>query len=301
MTTGTVDPYLKLPEDINAPKPGYFFNVFWMIHSYMNLVLNTPDATSGPGIVKLYSYRMGVLSPDTSVLESTYIDMLEKGQKKIRKTLDEFANSMISYNLITLIKLISNTLVSDISRGFGDDSCLTADTMRSIYQFCNFYKTVRLPNEKRDDNIDSVVETTHYNATYYTPGISSLSEIITLIETIDVIIRGQIGADEYARRTYLLKILRIIYYVGCRYYRINLLRFNDQNIKRPYMRSLGIQDFTLSAIPFDPILIQSCSDEGSSMSRFGIEYIQSLHAVLSELGGVECIINYPALKPENKE
>lgn len=301
MTTGTIDPYLKLPEDINPPKPGYFFNVFWMIHSYLNLVLNTPNPTAGVGIVKLYSYRMGVVNLDTSVLEETYIRKLEDSSKKVRTTLNEFANSMISYNLVTLYRLISNTLVADIARGFGDNACLTTETMSAIGGFCRFHNVKRSSRDQREDSIVSVVETCRYNAIYHTAGVSSVEEIIALLDTIDKLIQNPPGADEYERRNYTMNLLRIVFFVGCRYYNINLLRFNDQLLKRPYTRNLGINDFTLAAIPFDPTMFVTCADEGSSMSRFGIEYVQSLHAVLSELGGIECTVNFSANDTDNKE
>lgn len=301
MTTGNNQHFYSLPSDINTPKPSYFYNVFWMIHSYINLILNTPDTVTGEGIVKLYSYRMGVLNPDTSVLEATYIQALEKGQRKLRNTLNQFAHSMISYNLATLYRLLNNTLKTDIAKGYGDYQCLTADTLSAIYEFCKFHKTKRSPKDTRYDSINSLVSTCNYNAVYYTPGLPSIAEIISLLETIDILIQSPLGEDEYDRRNTMMNLLRVVFYIGCRYYRVNVLRFNDQHIKRPYTRNIGINNFTLAAIPFDPMMIYSCTDEDGAMSRFGVEYIQSLHAVLSPLGGVECTVNYSALAPTNKE
>jgi hypothetical protein len=274
-----------------------------MIHSYINLILNTPDAVAGKGIVKLYSYRMGVLSADTSVLEEVYINLLEKNSKKVKSTLGEFANSMISYNLITLYRLMSNTLISDISRGFGNSSCLMGETLHAMYQFSRFHMINRGPRDQRKDGINGLVETCRYNAVtlYHTQGLSSVAEIISLLETIDKLIQKPLEDDEYARRNYLMNLVRVVFYIGCRYYQINILRFTDQNIKRPYTRNLGVNDFTLAAIPFDPTLIQSCTDEGSTMSQFGIEYVQSLHAVLSQLGGITCTVNFPAIKQSDEE
>ena len=77
MTTGTTAPYLELPEDINQPKPGYFHDVFHLIHAYIELLKNIPEnAAPEKGLIKLYSYRTGSLSLDTTVLESTYRTLL---------------------------------------------------------------------------------------------------------------------------------------------------------------------------------------------------------------------------------
>jgi hypothetical protein len=293
MTTGTIAPYLKRPEDINPPQPNKFFNVFWMVHSYLNLVLNTPNPAMGRGIIKLYSYRMGVLTPDTSALEKVYIELLEKNSNRLVRPLADFGNSMIAYNLITLYRLLTNTIISDINRGFGNDNCLTSDAINAIGAFCRFNKTFRSWRDGREDNINDVVETLRYNALYDTKCVSSLTEIITLIETIDRLITRPIGKTEYDRRHYLMNLVRIIFYIGCKYYGINLLRFTDQNIKRPYTRNLQINDFTLAAIPFDPTMIFACTDDGGTMSRFGVEYVQSLNAVLSAFSGIEAIVNFP--------
>lgn len=295
MTAGSVSPYLPRPEDISRPKPGYFFNVFWMVHSYVNLVLNIPTPIASKGIVKLFSYRTGVITPDTSTIEKIYIRLMEQNQVKLKDSLTEFGNGLISYNLITLYRLLSNTIISDIQKGFGDDKCLTHDTMRTINQFCVFHRANRSWRDKREDNIKSVVETCRYNAIYAKPGISSLTEIIVLIDTINEILKKPIleEADELVRRKYLLDITRIVFYVGCRYYHINVLRFADLKLARPYTRDLQINDFTLAALPFDPTMIFSCADDDGTMSRYGVEYVQSLNAVLSELGGIEAIVNFP--------
>ena len=294
LSTGTNTQFLQLPQDINAPKPNYFFNVFWMVHSYINLLANTPNPVPGKGLVKLFSYRMGVLSPDTSIVEDTYIKLLEQNSKKVKTELSKFGEGLISYNLITIFRLISNTLINDIQKGYGDDKCLTSETMKLLLEFCKFHQNNKssIRNQRYDD-IKSVVETARYNALYYTPGVSSLTEIVLFIDVVNEQLRTTLmyDNDETARRQYLLDIVRILFYIGCRYYHVNVLRFTDQRIKRPYTRDLQINDFTLAAIPFDPTMIFTCSDEVGTMSRFGIEYVQSLSAVLSDLGGVEAIVN----------
>lgn len=301
MTTGTVEPYLNLPEDINTPQPGYFFNVFWMIHSYINLLAATPDAVAGPGIVKLYSYRMGVLSPDTQILENTYIKLLQNNNKKTVMLLNEFAHSMISYNLITLYRLVSNTLVGDIRRGFGDNRCLTVEALNAISKYIAFSARPVYQNVKIYDELESVAQTCKYNALFHTEGVSAIAEIIALIETFDKIIQNPPGDTEKDRRHYLLNVLMTIYYIGCRYYKINVLRYSDQNIKRAYTRSISINNFTLAAIPFDPTLIYSCSDEGgATMSRYAIEYVQSLQTVLSFAGGIDCAINLTSISEQGE-
>lgn len=295
MMTGTPADFLQRPEDINPPQPNYFFNVFWMVHSYMNLVLALPTPVPGKGIIKLFSYRMGVLTPDTSMVEKCYLDLLSQNNSKLRNDLTQFGNGMISYNLITLITLLSKTLIKDMSRGFGDHTCLNAAVLEQISYYCRFYKTPKSRRDQREDNIKNLVLTCSYSTKDISPGVSSLVEITELIDVFNRVIVDnlQAEADELSRRKYLLDITRILFYIGCRYYHLNELRFTDQKMRRAHTRPIKINDFTLAALPFDPTMLYSCTDDGGMMSQFGIEYVQSLTAVLSELGGIEIVMNLP--------
>lgn len=288
MTTGTTAPYLELPEDINPPKPEYFHDVFHLVHAYIQLLNNVSEfAIPGKGLVKLYSYRMGVLDLDTTVLEQAYREKV--ATNRLQQTqLQIFANSAIAYNIQALYQLITNTLSKNIIDGFGDDKCLSTEVVHALNQFAKLQSRVDTQQVKRYDSMDALVETCHYNATYARKdGTSSSEAIVRIIAVLDRMFEESLmNPFNGEGRKRLLNALKIVFYIGCRYYHLNLLRFSDELIKRSYDRSLDITDFTLAAIPFDPTLVQACSDETSSVSRWGIEYLQSLETVLLYFGGV---------------
>ena len=293
MTTGTTAPYLELPEDINPPKPGYFHDVFHLVHAYIQLLSHVPEsAFPSPGLVKLYSHRMGTLDLDTSVLEQAYGATLSTSRLQ-QNQLQTFANSSIVYNIQVLYKLITNTMSRDLVKTFGDDKCLTSEVVHALNHFAKMQNRTDNSRVQRHDSMEAVVETCHYNATYPRGGVSSSEAIIRTIAVLDVMFR-------LPERKRLLNALKIVFYIGCRYYHLNLLRFSDEIINRSYDRTLNITDFTLAAIPFDPMLIQACSDETMAISRWGIEYVQSLDAVLLYFGGVRYAATFTVEANGNK-
>jgi len=303
MATGTVEPFLKLPEDINPPKPSYFHDVFHLVHAYLQVLSHIPDIPPpSKGLVKLYSYRMGVLDIDNSLLEKTYLDNLDTNRFQ-RTRLQEFGRSAIAFNIQTLYKLLTNTLVSSLKIGFGDDNCLTSEVVHALNQFAKLQNRTENNRTKRYDSMDALTETCHYNATYdRRDGVSSSQAIIRIIDVLDLIMQSPTDASYFDMTGYrrTVNALRIVFYIGCRYYHINLLRLSDEIIKRSYDRNLNITDFTLAAVPFDPLLIQSCSDDTSGVSRWGIEYLQSLDAVLLYFGGLRYAATFTVEANGNK-
>jgi hypothetical protein len=289
MTTGTTDPYLEEPEDINPPKPGSFHDVFHLVHAYIELLSHIPENRTGPpgkGLIKLYSYRMGTLDLDTTVLEQSYAALVgdDRGQQK---RLLAFADSAIAYNIQAYYRLIANTLSRDLARGFGDSDCLSSELILALNLFAKLQVRTDTDAVRRYDSMDALVQACHTVAYFRHPGVSSSQAIIRAIAALDPIVNGEERIpDTVTPRHRLLNALKIIFYIGCRYYHLNLLRFSDEIIKRSYDRVLQITDHTLAAVPFDPLLIQACSDETSTISRWGIEYVQSLDTVLMSFGGV---------------
>ena len=291
MTTGTTAPYMELPEDINPPKPGFFHDVFHMVNAYIELLHHVPEsAIPGRGLIRLYSHRMGVLEPDTSIIETAYADLVNNNMLQRRK-FQAFAQSAIAYNITTLYRMLSNTLISDLARDWGDDKCLSMETVHALNQFAKLQETLKaVPAGVRQDRYDSMnalVTTCHYNATYRHDGVTSSEAIIRAIEALDKVVESPESSDNTSVRTRLLNALKIVFYIGCRYYHLNILRFSDELINRSYDRLLDITDLTLAAIPFDPTLIYGCPDNTSSISKWGIEYVQSLEAVLLYFGGIQ--------------
>lgn len=287
MTQGSSNPFLEQPTDINPPKPGYFFNVFHLVHSYIELLRNVPPgAAPAKGLIKLYSLRMGVLDLDTTLLEKSYTSLVNNNSSE-KKKLVEFAKSCISYNIQTLYQLLTNTLTKDLLRAFGDDKCLSFETVHALNQFAKFQdENKNSLRFQRDDSMDALVETCRYNAMYRQNGVSSSEAILRVISVLDKIVMNDVfvsSTDIYRR---LVNSLKIVFYICCRYYHLNILRFTDEIINRSYDRVLMITDFTLAAIPFDPTLIYNCSDETSYVTKWGIEYVQSLEAVLLYFGGI---------------
>ena len=287
MTTGTVAPYLEKPDDINTPRPGYFHDVFHLVHAYIELLRNVPPgAMPAKGLIKLYSYRMGVLDLDTSVLEKNYLSLLTNDRAQ-QKMLREFAQSSIAYNIQALYQLVTNTLSRDLTRSFGDDKCLSAETVHALNHFAKLQgQVLNTSRIKRDDSMGPLVQTCHYNAIYRHDGVSSSEAIIRAIGALDTIVHGGLISSTTPQNERLLNALKIVFYIGCRYYRLNPLRLSDEIINRSYDRVLNITDLTLAAIPFDPTLIYDCSDDTSSITKWGIEYVQSLEAVLLFSGGI---------------
>jgi hypothetical protein len=289
MTTGTTEPYLKRPEDINPPKPGYFHDVFHLVHAYIEVLKHVPEsAVPARGLVKLYSYRTGTLTLDTDLLEATYFKSMQ-GNRSQQTMLRTFGQGMITYNLLTLYQLLSNTLMRDMTRAFGDDLCLSSELVHAMNHFSKA-QSRRPPNDTTrmqiGDGMGALVETCHYNAYYPRGCVSSSEAIIRTIDALDKVVVRPTQDREVTQRMRLINALKIVFYIGVRYYHLNLLRFSDEIINRSYDRVLDITDFTLAAIPFDPTLIYACSDNTSAISRWGIEYVQSLEAVLLYAGGV---------------
>ena len=293
MTTGTTAEFLELPEDINPPKPGYFHDVFHLVHAYIELLKHIGSRVVPEcGLIKLYGHRTGTLELDTTLIEQTYRATLSTSVAQ-QTQLRNFALSSISYNVQMLYQLITNTLTRDILNKFGDDKCLSGELMHRCNQFSKFRGEIDTAIKplniriQRDDSIESLVESCHYNAIYPHPGVTSSQAILRLICVLDKIVKsGARSTPEVPGHLRLLSVLKIVFYIGCRYYHLNLLRFSDEIIKRSYDRYLNITDLTLAAVPFDPMLILSCSDETSFISKWGIEYIQSLETVLLYFGGV---------------
>jgi len=291
MTTGTIDPYLELPEDINPPKPSFFHDVFHMVHAYIELLAHVPPgAFPAKGLIKLYSHRMGVLEPNTAVIESVYHELVCSDRSQQQK-LQTFAQSAIAYNIVTLYQLLTNTLSKDLIKDWGDDKCLSMETVHALNQFSNFANEIaKVParvRQERYDNMAALVVTCHYNATYRHNGVTSSEAIIRIISVLDRIVATPIPSpNTIADHSRLLNALKIVFYIGCRYYHLNILRFSDEIIKRSYDRILKITDLTLAAIPFEPSFIYNCPDETSSISKWGIEYVQALESVLLYFGGV---------------
>jgi len=289
MTTGTTEPYLELPNDINPPKPGYFHDVFHLVHAYLDLLKNVPErALAARGMVKLYSYRTGTLNLDNDLLIAAYYTEMN-GDRSKQDKLRLFGQSMITYNLLTLYQLLSMTLMKDLVSNFGDDLCLSSELVQALNYFAKA-QSRRLPNTIRradlQDSIGAVAESCRYNAYYPRGHVSSSEAIVRTLDALDTVVISQIDNHAISSRQRLIDAVKIVFYIGCSYYHLNLLRFSDEIIKRSYDRVLNITDFTLAAIPFDPTLLYSCSDETSSISRWGIEYVQSLEAVLLYAGGV---------------
>lgn len=291
-----VDKFTNTPGDINDPKHTYFYKIYWLVHSYIALVINTPNMMSGAGIVKLYAYRMGVLSPDTEALEQEYIRRLLASDAKIQAQLTAFGNGMICYNLATLYLLLAKQMIRDIQQGVGNTHCLSSEAMRLLYQFVKSYNQPSVTSKIVAPDVDlfGVVETLHYNANFVTPGVSSISEINSFLDVGRKLINNTPGKTELERRHFLTNLLKAVFYIGIRYYDLNLLRFDDQRIGRPYDRNIPINNFTLAAIPFDPVLMYSCTEDVGSMSRFGVEYMQSLEEAMTSLGGISCTITLAA-------
>lgn len=287
MTTGTVAPYLELPEDINPPRPGYFHDVFHLVHAYIELLRNVPPgAAPAKGLIRLYGLRSGVLDFDSSVLETSYLSLLRNDRVQ-QQRLKEFALSSIAYNIQALYQLITNTLSKDLTKSFGDDKCLSAETVHALNHFAKLQgQILNSPRVQRDDGMDALVQTCHFNAIYRHNGVSSSEAIIRAIGALDLIVHGNQRPVSAQPNERLLNALKIVFYIGCRYYHLNLLRFSDEIINRSYDRVLNITDLTLAAIPFDPTLIYNCPDDTSFITRWGIEYVQSLEAVLLFSGGV---------------
>ena len=295
MTTGTISPYLELPEDINPPKPGYFHDVFHLVNAYLELLRNIPEnAVPSRGLIKLYGLRMGTLDIDTTFIESKYLSLLNSNHD-IRNKLQLFAHSSIAFNIQALYQLITNTISRDLVRGFGDDKCLSMETVHALNQFAKFQHKHHHdgPRNQREDNMDSLVETVRYNAIYRHDGVTSSEAIIRAIAVLDTIVHGNEHTPvtpEYSlsqtARWRARNALKIVFYIGCRFYHLNVLRFSDEIINRSYDRILKITDLTLAAVPFDPTLIYNTGDETSSISKWGIEYVQSLEAVLLYFGGI---------------
>lgn len=287
MTTGKIDDFFDVPEDINQPKPSYFHDVFHLVHAYIDLLHHVPEsAVPGKGLVVLYSHRLGVLDIDIEVLQNSYLSTLSTNRLQ-QSELSLFAQSSIAFNITTLFQLLSNTIMRDIERGFGDDKCLSSRVIHALDEFCKLQDRSDTERIRRYDSMDAVVQACHNNAFYFREGISSTPTIIRVIETLDQIMACVFRVpDNTTQRVRLLNALKIIFYIGCRYYHLNLLRFSDEMIKRSYDRSLDITDLTLASVPFDPMLFQTCADDTSSISRWGIEYVQSLETVLLYFGGV---------------
>lgn len=291
MTTGTIEPYLNQPEDINPPRPSYLNDVFHLVSAYIELLKHVPPAVMpGRGLIKLYGQRMGVLEPDTTVIEAAYL-ALTLSDKSQRQKLQVFAQSAIAYNLTTLYQLLTNTMSRDLARAFGDGACLSGETARALNQFASFADEITRGTDRarqaRCDSMDALVSTCHYNATYPRGGEPSSETIIRAIATLDQIVaQPQPVETVSSARDRLLNALKIVFYIGCRYYRLNMLRFSDETIRRSYDRQLRINDLTLAAIPFEPSLIYACEDDAGSITRWGVEYVQSLEAVLLYFGSV---------------
>ena len=289
-----VDKFTDTPGDINNPKHTYFYKIYWLVHSYIALVINTPNMMSGSGIVKLYSYRMGVLTPDTQALEQEYSRQLLASNKKLQTELTTFGNGMICYNLATLYLLLAKQLARDIQNGVGNTHCLSSEAMRVLYQFVRSYNNRTNTITAPDVDLFGVVETLHYNANFVVPGVSSVAEINSFLDVGRKLIDVPPGRSAVERRHFLTNLLKAIFYIGIRYYDLNLLRFDDQRVGRPYDRNIPINNFTLAAIPFDPVLMYSCTEDVGSMSRFGVEYMQSLEEAMTSLGGISCTITLAA-------
>jgi hypothetical protein len=240
------------------------------------------------GLVKLYGYRMGTFSLDNELLEATYRKAMQ-GNRSQQELMTNFAKGCIAYNLRTLYQLLSNTLISDLQRAFGDDQCLSSELVHALNMFAKIQTRQPANSNTRmqlQDSMGALVETCHYNAYFPRGSVSSSEAIIRTIEALDTVVQDGAPSHEVSHRTRLVNALKIVFYIGVRYYHLNLLRFSDEIIKRSYDRTLKITDLTLAAIPFDPTLVYTCSDETSNISRWGIEYIQSLEAVLLYAGGV---------------
>jgi hypothetical protein len=283
MTDGTRSQFLDLPEDINPPKPGYFHDVYHMVHAYLQLLSHVPEsAVPDKGLIKLWSYRIGVLDFDTNLLEQTYGELVA-GNRLQQSKLQRFGQSCITYNLQMLYQLLANTLVRDITRNFGDGACLSGETIAALDQFCRFQG-----RRDGDRNLESLVNTTRYNAIYPRGGAASTQVILRLIEIFDRIIMTDAydSGVEQTSRTRMQQLLRVIFNIGCRYYHVNMLRLNDELVARRYDRTLRIADFTLAAVPFDPMMTLGCADDTSQITRWGVEYLQTVDTVLSAFGGV---------------
>ena len=170
---------------------------------------------------------------------------------------------------------------------FGDDKCLSSEVVHALNQFSKLQGQVLDSRYvQRDDGLIALVNTCHYNAIYRHDGVSSSEAILRVIGALDRIVHYETWRLDITRRRRMVNALKIIFYIGCRYYHINTLRLSDEIINRSYDRVLKISDLTLAAIPFDPTLIYNCSDDTSTISKWGIEYVQSLEAVLLYFGGV---------------
>lgn len=300
MCAQSTNPFMESPDTLNTPRPSYFHDVFHLVHAYLELLQHTSTSSvPDKGIIKLYAQRMGVLDIDTSQLENSYtkVSLNRLQQSKLQS----FANSSILYNIQLLYKLLSDTMCRDLQNNFGDENCLTSDVVRTLNQFTKLQDRVNTHRVQRYDNISSLVQTCHYNAMYPRSGISSSQAIFRTVEWLDKIfetVPDTLTVSQIRDRS--VDALKIIFYIGCRYYHLNLLRFSDEIIKRAYDRSLCITDFTLAAVPFDPMLIQSCTDETSVVTKWGIEYLQSLETVLAYFGGVKYAPMLPTESNGNK-
>ncbi len=292
--TGKV-PFLKEPGDINPPKPGPFQNMFALVHTYLGMVTDLADSPPGPGLIKLYSYRMGTLDFSGSrTLETAYLQRYSAMRTSTQTAvLLAFAHSLIAYNVTTLYQVLANTLADDITRGFGTDRCLNVETVHAINKFAQFHNNTEVNwRNQRNDDLSALVQTTQFNAVYPQDG-GSTSATQAILRVLDVFDRlagsgfyNQWFLQAKERRDRLIQTLRVVFNLGCAYYKLNTLRFSDEITKRSYDRALNISDLTLAAIPFDPTLVYTCSDEGSSISRWGLEYVQAMETVLLDLGGV---------------
>lgn len=291
------------PNSINTPTKTPKYNIFWFIHAYLQMLMNTHQMTPGPGIAKLYSYRMGTLSLDNRDLEAEYISKLSQGDKDVTQSLKKFADEMIIFNLITLFNFLKTNLQQDIMRDEGHKNCLSANTVDSIYDYCRFHQLNRASDKVQiQSNIDSLFQNLKYDATIIVNGVNAIAEINSFITTAEQVIEKITHREEYNRDPFLtkrdaiFKIVSCLFYIGILYYEVNLLRFNDQILASSFNRNIPINNYTLLALPFDPLLAYTCTDEIGTMSRHGLELMQSLSAVLSDLAGISCNINLSILK-----
>lgn len=279
-----------------------FCDVFAMIQSYLCLLTDLSDrAPPSPGLIKLYSYRTGTLEFDTQLLEQKYINLMTTAPTTTAvRLLQRFAQSAISYNLTTLYRLLTSTLVTDITRGFGDDGALSPQMVLSLATFAKSSSGLSRPREDIESDLSALVQILAYPPVRMHSPVSASRAILRSIDMFDRIVNTLRFHDVWERRIFLTQLVRVIFYIGCHYYHFDIVRFYNDMVHHKHDSRLKITDLTLAAVPFDPTLIYACADDTSSVSRWGVCYVQRLESVLMPLGGVKYAATLSVEAPGHK-
>lgn len=259
-------------------------SIFHLISTYIDL-LETLRVTATPGLIKLASYRSGVLDMNLPIV----IDRLDRDYEKL---ILRFGHSAICYNIRTLVEIIVSAMTKDLmveSSPINSPNFVTKEMEREIHRFINFD---RMNNAMRKDIMISLAGACYLQAYSRSEANMSIDHIFRFFEHIS---SAELYTENY--KDEFFPLLKAVFYIACAYYKVGPEELIALRRLPDFKTAIHITDTTVAAVPMSPAMLNTCADRETPSSTNAIIYIYAIENALRKLPHVK----YPELASQLRD